>query len=164
MTNKSNFTAATGTYYVMTYLSRECIHAACTTGNAPFVDVLDSSIDGNSSTTIQVKTAKYARRNKRKINERSSWHFKYDVAKEESKPHFYALVDLTGEDCEGKEHWIPTVYIIPSSVISEQCKLQGWSDKSFILDLSKTLLEQYKNNWTPLKQALSPSVTNIWGD
>ena len=63
----------------MTYLSRECIHAASTIGNAPFVDVLDSSIDGNSSTTIQVKTAKYARGNKGKINERSSWHFKYDV-------------------------------------------------------------------------------------
>jgi hypothetical protein len=86
MANKSNFIAATGTYYVMACLSRECIHAACTFGNAPSVDIMASSVDGSKTISIQVKTSSYARTNK---GEKLAWFFKYDITKNTSPNHFY---------------------------------------------------------------------------
>jgi hypothetical protein len=58
----SQFIAAAGTYFVMSRLSMNEIHASCTFGNAPSVDILASSADGSKSISIQVKSAIYAQR------------------------------------------------------------------------------------------------------
>jgi hypothetical protein len=56
------FISAVGKYYVMSKLALNEIHASCTFGNAPNVEILASSANGAKSISIQVKTAEYAKR------------------------------------------------------------------------------------------------------
>ena len=64
MENKKNnsLIGASGCFHVMSRLAYENIHASCTFGNAPVVDILASSVDGSKTISIQVKTANVARR------------------------------------------------------------------------------------------------------
>ena len=160
MANKSNFIAATGTYYVMACLSRECIHAACTFGNAPSVDIIASSVDGSKTISIQVKTSSYARTNK---GEKLAWFFKYDITKNTSPNHFFIFTDLVGEHCQDKGYWEPTVHIIPSISIAQICQDLGWNDGFFRLQVGKDKLELYKNDWRTLKTELGIDHSfHIW--
>ena len=56
------FISAAGTYLVMSKLAINEIHASCTFGNAPIVDIIACSSDGSKSISIQVKTAFKAKR------------------------------------------------------------------------------------------------------
>jgi|HubBroStandDraft_2_1064218.scaffolds.fasta_scaffold2089818_2 hypothetical protein len=58
----SQFISTAGTYLVMSKLAINEIHASCTHGNAPNVDILACSADGSKSIAIQVKTASDAKR------------------------------------------------------------------------------------------------------
>ena len=147
------FISAAGTYFVMSRLAMNEIHASCTFGNAPNVDLLACSADGAKSISIQVKTAEYAKRwqgrGDKKVLHHLEWNLGRNAAKTFLENLFFALVDLD-EDEES-----PTVYIIPSKFIYEFC--EDWVDKvSWVrFHPEVTEIKEFKENWDLIKKALS---------
>ena len=166
---KSHFVGATGTYYVMSKLSYECIHASATFGNAPYIDIVASSEKGDRQIAIQVKTADFARRGG---NERNGWAFKsldwplsYKAATLGLDNLFFVFVDLGGERMTEEDwksgHRQPTTYIVPSKALSNEiCKY--WTEGAWRLQVDIAVMDPYKENWELLKTALSyPSGENV---
>jgi hypothetical protein len=64
--SKGIFTGTAGVYYVMYRLAAQGYHASCTIGNAPYLDILVSSENGEHNLAIQVKTTEHAMRHRGK--------------------------------------------------------------------------------------------------
>ena len=149
------FISTAGTYFVMSKLAINEIHASCTFGNAPIVDILACSADGSKSISIQVKTAENAKRTRGRGKEKKLDHVEFNLghkaAKYNSENLFFAFVDL---DQDWSEVPTPTVYIIPSNFIFEYHK--DWSDAVSWLRFHPKVeeIEKYKDNWDILKTAL----------
>jgi len=147
------FISAAGTYYVMSQLAMNEIHASCTFGNAPNIDVLASSVDGAKSIAIQVKSSEYARRWRGRGGEEIVDHLEWDLGRNAAKKSlenlFFAFVDLEGDDD------YPNVYIIPSNFIYDFCK--KWVDEVSRVRFHPSVVEveQFKDNWALLKNALT---------
>ena len=146
------FISTAGTYFVMSKLAMNEIHASCTFGNAPAVDILVSSADGAKSIAIQVKTAEYAKRWRGRGEAKHFHHLEWNLggkAAKTSLPNlFFAFVDLD-EDQEA-----PTDYIIPSKFIFEFCK--DWVDEVSWVRFHPEVddIEEFKENWDLIKNAL----------
>ena len=72
---------------------------------------------------------------------------------------FFALVDLWGENCKEDENhniinWQPTVYVIPSINLTKICKDLGWTSEWWRLKIGIDKMEQYKDRWDLIKDAL----------
>jgi hypothetical protein len=163
--SKSQFIGAAGTYYVMARLAYEGIHAACTFGNAPSVDILVSSPDGERSIAVQVKTAAYARRpfgdNKEVTN--FDWVLKYKAVQKGYENLFFIFVDLWGKKCEWSKQeerlisWQPTVYVLPSKDLVEKCK--DWDEAYWRFQPEVAFMSKYEERWDLLKGALKGPYT-----
>jgi len=155
----SQFIGAAGTYYVMARLAYERIHAACTFGNAPNVDILVSSSDGERSIAVQVKTAAYARRTlgrgKKKEVTSLDWVLKYKAVKKGHKDLFFIFVDLWGEKYKCSEEnqrlavWQPNIYVLPSMDLVEKCK--DWNENYWRFQPEIGFIRQYEDRWDLIK-------------
>lgn len=149
----SQFIAAAGTYFVMSRLSMNEIHASCTFGNSPAVDILASSADGSKSISIQVKSAIYAQRWRGKGDYQKVHHLEWALGKKAAKicseNLFFAFVDLKIDEN------VPVVYIIPSKFIFDFCK--EWVDvASWVRFHPEEIdIEEFKENWDLIKNALN---------
>ncbi len=166
MENKKNnsLIGASGCFYVMSKLAYENIHASCTFGNAPVVDILASSVDGSKTISIQVKTAHIARRTSgRGINKKYTdldWPLSDKAVMQNSPNLFFTLVDLWGENCKEDENgniinWQPTVYVIPSKDLTKICLGMGWTSEWWRLKIGIDIMEQYKDRWDLIKDVLN---------
>jgi hypothetical protein len=150
----NQFISAAGTYFVMSQLALNEIHASCTFGNAPSVDILASSADGGKSIAIQVKTALSAKRLRGRGEEKKphhlEWNLGYKAAKMNKENLFFAFVDLDQDWDES-----PIVYIIPSKNIYDYC--EKWVDNVSWVRFHPEIdeVEQFKENWNLIKQALT---------
>lgn len=163
---KSQFVGAAGTYYVMSILAYECVHASATFGNAPYVDIVASSEKGDKQISIQVKTADFARRtsgrgaNKRWTN--LDWALSYKAASLNVENLFFAFVDIGGEHTDqNRDHWQPTGYVVPSTALStEFCK--HWTEAAWRLKIGVDAMEPWKERWDLIKIRLNdPVAENI---
>lgn len=150
----NQFISTAGTYYVMYKLAMNQIHASCTFGNAPHVDILASSIDGSKSVAIQVKSStcaiRWRGRGKIKKVDHLEWNLGYSAAKTSFENLFFIFVDLEDDYSGGT-----TVYIAPSSFIFNYCK--PWVDdvKWVRLHIPIIEMEPFKENWEIIKNALT---------
>lgn len=148
------FISAAGTYFVMSRLAMNEIHASCTFGNAPNVDILVCSADGRKSISIQVKTAYDAKRLQGRGEEKKlhhlEWNLGYKAAKTDLANLFFAFVDLDQDWDES-----PIVYIIPSKFICGYCS--DWVDEVSWVRFHPKIdeIEEYKENWELIIQALA---------
>jgi hypothetical protein len=144
-----------GVYYVMAQLAFREFHASCTFGNAPFVDILVGAVDGAKTVSLQVKTAREARRwagsGKDLQVKELQWTLGYKLATHSRPGLFYAFVDLKGF----KAGEVPDVYIIPSEWIKTYCK--PWVDtaKWLRFHVPPDQVKSFKNCWEKLSEALS---------
>lgn len=147
-----HFISAAGTFFVMHKLATLEMHASCTYGNAPDVDVLVSSADGSKSIAIQVKTAKYAKRFRGRGNEKHLHHLEWNLGKNAAQKNhdglYFAFVDLN--DCEE----VTEVYIIPSTFVFNFCR--DWVDDVAWVRFHPTIegVKQFKDNWGLLENML----------
>ena len=159
---KSQFVGAAGTYYVMSRLAYECVHASATFGNAPYVDIVASSEKGDKQISIQVKTADFARRGGNKRNgwkwTSLDWALSYKAASLNIENLFFAFVDIGGEKTNKEEEsWQPTVYIIPSNILTtEFCN--HWTEEAWRLQVPINRMEPYKEKWNLIKERLRVPV------
>jgi hypothetical protein len=150
----NQFVSTAGVYLVMSRLSLNGIHASCTYGNAPSVDILVTSADGSKSLAIQVKTALSAKRFKGRGVDRKIHHFEwnlgYKAAKSNKENLFFTFVDLDQDWDE-----LPSIYIIPSKFIFEFCKL--WVDDVSWVRFHPEIdeIDQFKENWNLIITALT---------
>jgi hypothetical protein len=148
------FISTAGTYHVMSRLALNEIHASCTFGNAPNVDILASSADGAKSISIQVKTAYDAKRTRGRGADKKLHHLEFTLGHKAAKTDldnlFFAFVDLD----QGWDE-TPIVYIIPSKFIYEF--FEGWSDNVIWLRFHPEVdeIEEFKENWDLIKKALT---------
>jgi len=148
-----------GTYYVMAQLAYQGFHAACTLGNAPSVDILVASEDGEHSLCLQVKATTRATRmrgrGENKAPVQLQWALGHRAAKLNSDSLFFAFVDMKDFAVPG----IPDVYVVPSGYVYKHC--EQWVDQvkwvRFHVDIGE--MEQFKNNWNLLKRRLTSTMT-----
>lgn len=161
--DKSQFVGAAGTFYVMSRLAYESVHASATFGNAPYIDIIASSEKGNKQISIQVKTAHFARRTTGRGTNKQwtglDWALSYKAASLNIDNLFYAFVDLEGEYTDKKNNlWQLTVYIIPSENLSmDICK--DWKEGYWRLQTSIKAMEPWKERWDLIKDRLSVPVS-----
>lgn len=122
---KRIFTGTAGVYYVMYQLASHGYHASCTMGNAPYIDILVSSEDGERSLAIQVKTTEHAMRSRGRGKEKRDDHLEFPLGWKAAKLNrprvLFAFVDLA--------RWSDkrvVVYLVPSPEVYEFCK--AWVD------------------------------------
>ncbi len=154
----SPFVGAAGTYYVMSRLAYECVHASATFGNAPYVDIVASSEKGDKQISIQVKTADFARRTKgRGPNKKWAsldWALSYKAASLNLENLYFAFVDIGGEGTDkAKGSWQPTVYIVPSKVLSSNF-CGHWTESAWRLQVPIESMDQWKERWDLIKDHL----------
>lgn len=155
---KSPFVGAAGTYYVMSRLAYECVHASATFGNAPYIDIVASSEKGDKQISIQVKTADFARRGGNKRNgwkwSKLDWALSYKAASLNMDNLFFVFVDIGGEKTNREQgNWQPTVYIIPSKVLAtEFCS--HWTEAAWRLQIDINRMEPWKEKWDLIKDFL----------
>ncbi len=140
-------TGTAAVYYVMYQLAARGFHASCTHGNAPYLDILVSSEDGERVLALQVKTAGYATRARGRGEERKPAKLDFPLGFKASKLNrpnvWFAFVDLDGKS-EASE---VAVYLIPSSWLFEFCK--EWIDTVPMARFQPTIeqVAQFRNAW-----------------
>jgi hypothetical protein len=157
---KRIFTGTAGVYYVMYQLASRGFHASGTMGNAPYIDVLVSSEQGDRSVAIQVKTTEHAMRHRGRGDQRKPDHVEFPLGRKAAllnRPGvLFAFVDLA--------IWTPkqvVVYLVPSTAITEWCR--PWIDKVKMVRLHQSieLMEPFRENWGQIASVVGdpPVVT-----
>jgi hypothetical protein len=144
----------------MYQLAARGYHAACTHGNAPNLDVLVSSEEGDRVLAIQVKSTEYATRERGRGLDRKPAKLDFPLghkAGKLNKPNVYfAFVDLNGNSAT---HEVD-VYLIPSEWLFDFCK--GWIDTVPMAKFQPTIQEvaQFRNAWDSVAMVVgTPTVT-----
>ena len=155
---KHIFTGTAGTYYVMYRLASEGIHASCTHGNAPNVDILVSSADGSRAVAIEVKTTEHAMRLRGRGTAKQPDHLEFPLgaraAKLSNASLVLAFVDLRAFSPER----LPQVYLFPSTFVAQYCA--PWVDavKMVRFHIPIVAAEPYKENWDVIREVLRDST------
>ena len=154
MPSASQLTGVAGVHFVAAVLAHRGFHAIPTTRNIAGPDMLVSTLDGSRGISIQVKTTIWAMRNRGKGKERAPHHYEWDIGWSSARCNhpnlFFALVDLK----EFRE--LPDVFVLPSKTIFRYFKggdPKTWLRARYHPEIHE--IEQYKNNWDGLKEALS---------
>lgn len=103
---QSSLIGASGEYYVMYRLLRRGFLAALAPQGAPNADIIATSVTGEKTAVIQVKT-------RRDLGRDGGWHMHARHEGVVSEQLFYCFVDLTGD-----EVGLPAVFVIPSAVVA----------------------------------------------
>lgn len=122
---KRIFTGTAGVYYVMYQLGARGFHASGTMGNAPYLDILVSSEDGERSLALQVKTTEHAMRHRGRGDQRKEHHLEFPLGPKAAKLNrpgvMFAFVDMA--ILSNKQ---VAVYLVPSGKVQEYCA--AWVD------------------------------------
>lgn len=129
MRGQAQFVGSAGQYHVAYCLTVRGIHAAITLGNVPDVDVGASNHDGSRLLAIQVKTHRWAHRQRRYGYEVREWQVGNSAAGRWSKELWHAFVDLQERD---GATWTPTVFIVPSLWVGNFVRPE-WGRKLYML-------------------------------
>lgn len=147
----SQLLGTAGTYHVMSQLCMKGVHASCTFGNAPYVDVLASSLDGSQTVAIQTKTAWHALRTRGRGEAKRPDHYEFNLgaklARLSREDLFFAFVDMKQENGEDAA---PDVYIIPSEDVAKFCRPYVDTVKWMRFHPPVKMMEKYKNNYEPI--------------
>ena len=152
---KHIFTGTAGVYYVMYKLAAEGIHASCTHGNAPNVDILVSSATGSHHVAIEVKTTEDALRWRGpRGGAKQPHHVEFPLGHRAAKLNHPNLVLAFVDLRASSKDKVPDVYLYPSKVVADSCA--PWVDKVPMVrfHLPIGLAESYKNNWSVVRDAL----------
>jgi hypothetical protein len=149
------FTGTAGTYYVMFRLAAEGIHASCTHGNAPNVDILVSSADGSRSVSIEVKTTEHALRLRGRGTAKLPHHLEFPLGARAAKLNNPSLLIVFVDLRVFTPQRIPQVYVFPSAFVAKYCASWVDSVKMVRFHLPITAAEPYKENWDVIRNALN---------
>lgn len=146
MTGQHIFTGTAGVYYVMHKLAVRRIHAACTHGNAPDIDILASTKNGRKTVAIQVKTTdnalRFGGRGEAKAAKYLDFPLGHSAATKKEGMIFFAFVDLR-VSASGRT---PDVYVYPSDIVSAAFVQEKVATSKMIKFLPRIeAAEAYKN-------------------
>lgn len=143
---KRIFTGTAGVYYVSYQLAARGFHASCTMGNAPYIDVLVSSEDGERTLALQVKTTEHAMRDRGRGEQRKSHHLEFPLGHKAAKLNkpgvMFAFVDLAVLSDKRV-----VVYLVPSIEVSKFCA--PWVDQVSMVRFHPSVewLAPYREAW-----------------
>jgi hypothetical protein len=142
--NPTHLTGAAGVHFLAGCFSAIGLQVAITQKNAPYVDLLVSSLDGSRTVPIQVKTMRSAKRSKGGCEWRCN--------PRPLKKGFYAFVDLRLSRKDQYLTHLPDVYFVRPSVVKKWKLYPGG-----FLKPSKQQISPYENNWLAVTKRLSTS-------
>lgn len=150
MPYSKNIIGAAGEYFVAAELSRHGVVATITLKNTPNIDIIASTVDGNKSVNIQVKT---------KMNP-FGWRLTEKMEKKIKRSNFFIIfVDLS----KSKK---VDFYVMPKNIFAEAITKDhkkwlatpGRKGRPHVDNPIRSFdpprfpqLEEYKNNWEILK-------------
>jgi hypothetical protein len=116
------------------------------------VDILVASEDGRKALSIQVKTARWAQRWRKKTGKlvELQWTLGRKAAKQGNPRLLYAFVDLK----ELSPSEVPDVYIIPSEWVRDYASSWVDSEKWVRFHVTPERIEPFKNNWDSIAAML----------
>jgi len=163
--SQSTLTGAAGEHFIMFCLLQKGYIAGLAPAGSPNADIIATSVDGERTAVIQVKTRKHG-------GSDGGWHMKEKHEDLVSDNLYYCFVDFDVNDGQ-----LPKVYIIPSKIVAEVVKKTDaiWMDvpgkngrphqktemRRLLPDFSKTIksdhdfikqhslgwLEKYREKW-----------------
>lgn len=166
MTGRHILTGTAGVYHVMHKLACEGIHASCTHGNAPNVDILASSGDASRMVAMEVKTAatalRWGGRGPNKQPHHLEFYLGHRAAKLNSPNLLLVFVDLRGEKTTDDVYVYPNapdVYVYPSTFVAAFCA--PWVDAVPMVRFHPLYQDAapFKNNWKPIHDALAGTIS-----
>jgi len=116
-------------------------------GNAPYLDILVSSEDGERVLALQVKTTEHALRDRGRGAQRKQHHLEFPLGHKAAKLNrpnvLFAFVDLAILSSNSQ----PTVYLVPSTEVFKFCA--PWVDQVPMVRFHPTLdwMEPYREAW-----------------
>ena len=143
---KRIFTGTAGVYYVMYQLAARGFHASGTMGNAPYLDILVSSEDGERSLALQVKTTEHAMRLRGRGEQKKPHHLEFPLGQKAAKLSrpgvMFAFVDLA--------IWSDkqvVVYLVPSAEVCDFCS--AWVDNVAMVRFHPSIewMAPYREAW-----------------
>ncbi len=157
---KRIFTGTAGVYYVMYQLAARGFHASGTMGNAPYLDILVSSEDGERSLALQVKTTEQALRHRGRKGERKPHHLEFPLGHKAARLNrpgvMFAFVDLAVWSTKQ-----PVVYLVPSPKVCAFCA--SWVDNVKLVRFHPLVewMAQYREAWDQVSAVVGepPVVT-----
>jgi hypothetical protein len=157
---KRIFTGTAGVYYVMFQLAARGFHASCTMGNAPYLDILVSSEEGERSLALQVKTTEHAMRHRGRKDQRKPHHLEFPLGHKAAKLNragvMFAFVDLAA----WSDKQVVT-YLVPSPKVHDFCA--GWVDDVKMVRFHPSIewMGPYREAWDQISAVVGepPLVT-----
>jgi hypothetical protein len=143
---KRIFTGTAGVYYVMYQLAARGFHASGTMGNAPYLDILVSSEDGERSLALQVKTTEHAMRLRGRGEQKQPHHLEFPLGHKAARLNrpgvMFAFVDLAVWSDKQV-----VVYLVPSPKVHEFCA--GWVDSAAMVRFHPSVewMAPYREAW-----------------
>jgi hypothetical protein len=154
------FTGSAGEHYVAFVLSSRGYPVAMTRGGSQTVDLMVAGKDGHGTISIQVKTANWAWRERKRTPENSFWE--WDVgAKARTMTGdslYYAFVDLRSYPKHAAEGLHPQVFIVPSSVVAGSLG-EGWTRYMFRISLARK--DEFYERWDLITSRLEPTLVPV---
>jgi len=155
----SKITGGAGEHYVAYALSCLGFMPALVREGSPVVDLLASNMSGSRAVAIQVKTAKSAVRKRGRGTDKKPHHLEFTLGKaairREKQDLMFCFVDLRGGTPDNK----PDVYVIPGKKLIDRYHGKDIDkQKWFRLHWPVEDMEEYKNNWEPIKQYLNNEI------
>lgn len=168
MSRDAALTGSCGVYFVAAALSFRGFHAAITTGNAPYVDVIVSAAGGSASLPVQVKSAAEALHLRGKAPNKVPHEYQWDVGEKlalaDDPGLLFAFVDLK----EMRE--VPDVFLVPSPDVTahfaraqEAYRARGKEIKRWRYHAKPEGIEPYKNAWGVVEERLGRLAESLRG-
>ena len=149
----TQLTGVSGVHFVAARLNFLGFHAVPTTRNVRGPDLLVSTLDGDSTLSIQVKTTMTAMRTRGRGTEKKPDHYEWDIgwssARQNHEKLLFALVDLRNFE------EMPDIFLLPSNIIFKY--FEGGDPETWVRARYHPKIddiEQYKNNWKVIKATL----------
>ena len=154
MANKfTALTGAAGEHYVACILSSLGYPVALTRGGSPTVDLMVGDITGEGTVSIQVKTARWAWRERKRSPDSAFWEWECSAKACHLRGDsiFYAFVDLRSFPQHSGLY--PQVFIVPSAIVAGTIGAD-WIRKMFRISLAQK--DDYFERWDYITSRLKP--------
>lgn len=156
MSAKSLLTATAGEHFVAYKIAMMGFVPALVRQGSPVIDLLASSVDGGRTVGIQVKSTSWAERTRGRGDLKQPAELQFPLGhraiEETADSTIFCFVDLRDRTPEDP----PDVYVVPAKVLKKEYMGVNIRQHSYFRHhRAIQRMASFKNNWDPIRKALT---------